>query len=249
MAPHQRRRRERAGLEALVAVDVRREEVGQLAHVRHPAGQERRERRREAAVVGREEAAVALPEREVDVARVALALVVLRDERERVALLERDLLGAVAVHGVAVGHRQRLVVAEVDLVLADDVALALGVLDVQPGAVHLQPQPAQQRLDVGGAEDGVVDVVAVGRPQPAVALGARALVRLLEEDELELGGRARGPAALGEPVELAPQDLAAATAPPACRRATPGRTAPAPCPGARCSAAACARSGRNTKSP
>ena len=143
----------------------------------------------------------------MDVARVALALVELGHERERLALQERDLLGAVAVDDVVVGHAQRLLVAEVDLVLAE-VALALGVLDEHARARHAEPDRAHDRLDHRRAEDRVVDVVGVGGPQVAPALGARRLVGLVEEDELELGARVGRPAALGEALELAAQHLA-----------------------------------------
>ena len=72
----------------------------------------------------------------MDVARVALALVELRHEGDRHALLGGDLLGAGLVDRVVVGRRQRVVVAEVDLVLAE-VALALRVLDA-----HVRRRPS-----------------------------------------------------------------------------------------------------------
>jgi hypothetical protein len=86
-------------------------------------------------------------QRQVDVARVALALVELRHERDRVALLGRELLGAVLVDRVRVGGRQRVLVGEVDLVLAE-VALALGVLDREPAAAisrRIRPSSGSSR--------------------------------------------------------------------------------------------------------
>jgi hypothetical protein len=142
----------------------------------------------------------------VDVAGVALALVVLRHVGDRHALLVGDLLGAVLVDRVLVGGPQHRAVAEVDLVLAE-VALALGVLDAHPGVVHAVADAAQQRLDAGGAEHRVVDVVEVGRVQVAVAGRRRLVVGVLEDDELELGGSHGAEAALGQPVELPAQDL------------------------------------------
>ena len=78
-------------------------------------------------VVGEHVAAALVLERAVDVAGVALALVQLGHEGDRHALLGCDLLGAGLVDHVVVGGGQRLVVVEVDLVLAE-VALALRVL-------------------------------------------------------------------------------------------------------------------------
>jgi hypothetical protein len=64
------------------------------------------------------------------------------------ALLRGDLLGAVLVDDVVVAAHIALGVAEGDLVLAQ-VALALGALRGEPGAVHVVAQPAQHRLDAG----------------------------------------------------------------------------------------------------
>ncbi len=146
-------------------------------------------------------------QREVDVARGALALVELRHVGDRHALLGGDLLGAVLVDRVLVGGLQRGAVGEVDLVLAE-VALALGVLHAQARAGHRVADAAEHRLDPGGAEDRVVDVVEVGRLEVAVVARLRLLVARLEEDELELGRGGRLEPALGEAVELAAQDLA-----------------------------------------
>ena len=66
----------------------------------------------------------------------------------------------------------------------------------------------KQRLHAGGAEHRVVDVVEVGRLEVAVALFPGLLVAVIEDHELELGAGRGDPAALGEPRELAPQDLA-----------------------------------------
>ena len=95
-------------------------------------------------------------------------------------MLGGDLLGGVLVDGVVVGRGQRVGVEEADLVLAE-VALALGALDVEPGGVHVVADVAQQRLDAGGAEDRVVDVVLVGGRQVAVALAVGLLVGVVEE--------------------------------------------------------------------
>ena len=169
-------------------------------------------------------------EREVDVARVALALVELRHEADRHALLGGDLLGAVLVDRVVVGGAQRVRVAEVDLVLAE-VALALGVLDRQPGAGHRVADPADQRLDPRGAEQRVVDVVEVGRLEVAVALAPRLLVAVAEHEELELGARRwRVQPRSASRASWRAQDLARRGDDVASRRPRRGRRGTAPSP-------------------
>lgn len=139
-------------------------------------------------------------------ARIALALVVLGHERQRDALLRRDLLGAGLVDGVVVAGGQRLVVLERDLVLAR-VAFALRRLDGEAGARHLVADAAQQRFDAAGAEHGVVDVVLVGRGQAPVAGVPGLFVGVLEDDEFEFRADVGAQSALREAVELAAQDL------------------------------------------
>ena len=141
----------------------------------------------------------------MDVAGAALALVVLRHERDRLALLGRDLLGGGLVDRVVVGRGEGVGVEEPDLVLAE-VALALGALDVEAGVVHVVADRAEQRLRPSGPHDRVVDVVLVDRREVAVVVERRLLVRRVERDELELGAGQRGPAAVGAPVQLALED-------------------------------------------
>lgn len=145
----------------------------------------------------------------MDVAGVALALVVLRHEGERVALLGGDLLGARLVDGVPVAGDEGLVVLEGDLVLAG-VALALGGLDGESGGGHLVADAAQEGFDATGTEDGVVDVVLVGGGEAAVVRVPGLLVAVVEDDELELGADVGGEAVLGEALQLAAEDLAGA---------------------------------------
>ena len=159
------------------------------------------------AVGRREDAPVRVPQAHVDVARVALALVVLGHERERAAVQVGDLLGPVLVDRMVVGHRQRVGIAEVDLVLAE-VALALGVLHTDAGPGHAEPDRADDVLDHGRAEDRVVDVVRVRGDQVVVALRPGLVEAVAEEHELELRSGLGRPSPLGQPVELAAQDLA-----------------------------------------
>ena len=102
--------------------------------------------------------------------------------------------------------RRALVVAEVDLVLAE-VALALRVLDLHPRPGHLVADPPDQRLDPRGPQQRVVDVVEVGRLEVVEALLPGLLVGVAEDDELELGSGHCGEAALRQPRQLAAQDL------------------------------------------
>ena len=146
-------------------------------------------------------------QRQVDVAGAALALVVLRHERERLAVLRGDLLGRVLVDAVVVGGHQRLVVEEADLVLAE-VALTLRALHPHPGVVHVVADVAQQRLDPARAQDRVVDVVLVRRRHLAIAGAPRVLVRGVEDDELQLGARQRGEPGIRGLGELLLQDAA-----------------------------------------
>src|SRR3989304_9591718 len=86
------------------------------------------------------------PERGVDVARVPGPRVVgLRHEGDRAPIQVRDLLRAVLVDGVTVGHRQRVGEAEVDLVLPRP-RLALRGLDLHPRTLHPVPDLANEPL-------------------------------------------------------------------------------------------------------
>ncbi len=140
-------------------------------------------------------------------AGVALPLVELRHERQRLAVQRRDLLGRGLVDRVVVGRHQRLVVEEADLVLAE-VALALRALDDHAGGVHRVADVAQQRLHPRRTQDGVVDVVLVARGEAAVAGVPGALVGVVEHDELELGAGQRDVPEVGGAGELLLEDRA-----------------------------------------
>ena len=150
------------------------------------------------------------------------------------------------VDGVVVARCEHLVVPEGDLVLAE-VALALGRLDVQPGAAMLVADPAQQRLDPAGAEQRVVDVVQVRRRQVAVAPLPGLLVLSSETtnsssvpacavNPRSAAGRAGGAGSAGARPRRRPSSSTRS----ASSSAVPG------CQGTRRSVA---RSGRRTKSP
>ncbi len=123
-APRERGRRPRLGLVALVRVDGRREHPRELA----AAARGRRPASRGTPATGAPGptashisgvVAVGVPHARVDVARrPGVVHRVLRHERDRPTVQPRDLLRAVLVDGVTVGHLHRVGVLEVDLVLA-----------------------------------------------------------------------------------------------------------------------------------
>ncbi len=167
VAPRERGRRPASRRVALVRVDRRREEDRQLLRARDLA----REPLAEERLVVRERRLVAAEERRVDVARVAdPVLERLGHEADRASVQERDLLGAVLVDRVVVGHRQRVREAEVDLLLAGP-GLALRGLHPHPGCVHAVADRAEQRLVVGRGEDVVVEDVRHRRRQARVPVG------------------------------------------------------------------------------
>ena len=110
-------------------------------------------------------------------------------------MLVGDFLGAVLVDRVVVAGDQRVVVAEPDLLLAE-VALALDALAVQARALHAEADVAQQRLHPRRRQHRVVDVVVGGGGQAGVALRPGLAVGVVEDHELELGGRDRDHAPL-----------------------------------------------------
>ena len=157
-------------------------------------------------VPGHHRRPVVFPDRQVDVAGVAFPRVRLGHERDAHALRVGDLLGPGLVDRMVVARRHGLGVPEGDLVLAQ-VALALGRLDLEARPGHAVAEPAEQRLDPGGPQDGVIDVVGVGRGEVAVPGGLRGGVGVVVHHELQLGAGHGLQAALGQPVGLGLQDL------------------------------------------
>ena len=206
------RGRERARLVALVGVHAGRVEVGELARhrelAREPLAEEGARGAERGAVPGRREERLPtalVPERRVEVEGGARrAHVVLRHERHGTAVEVRDLLGPVLVERRAVGHLERLGVAEVDLLLAS-APLALRALDGDVGRLHAVADRADQRLLLRRLEDVIVLEIAGGRRQLAIALRARRLERLLEDVELELRRGLDDEPLLRRALDLAPQ--------------------------------------------
>ena len=149
----------------------------------------------------------------------------------------RDLLRAVLEDHVVVGHRDRVRVEEVDLLLAGP-GLALRALHLDAGRLHPVPHLADERLVVGRGEDVVVEDVRDRGGEVAVVLRVRLLVGLLEEVELELRADHRREAELGGALDLAPAAPGGGRARRASRRARRRRRGRAPSPRARESGAA-----------
>ena len=214
VAPHRAGGGEGAGLEALVGVDVGGEEVGDVAGVLELAGHPLAHQLGHAELgLGVEEqrlVALQAPQRVVDMAAGAGQVVVpLGHEGDGLALQQGDLLAGVLDDAVAVGHGQRIGVAHVDLFLAR-APFALGVFHGDAGRLQVLADGAQHRLVADGLEDAVVLDVVIGRARLAVVLGVDALVALVEQVELQLGGEHALVAALGEAGDLPLEDAARA---------------------------------------
>src|SRR3984893_5558832 len=199
------RRSERARLIALVGVDRRRVEVGDLPCHGHLSREPLLKERRPLPAVRGEEIflARAVPDAGVEMERRARrAHLVFRHEGDGRALLPGDLLHAMLVEDVAVRHLEGGPVAEVDLLLPL-APLALGKLHGHAAALHVIADRTDERLFLGGLEDVVVlEVVRNGR-ELLIPLRARLVEGLAEEVELELGGGLDLPPALSRPLELA----------------------------------------------
>ena len=119
----------------------------------------------------------------------------------RTPSLERDLLDDVAERHHVVGHRQRVGVAQVDLLLA---RRALVVAELHRDA-HLFERVDGVAAKVGcGIVHGLVEVAAVvGRHRHRAVVGAR-----LEQEELDLGMHVAGEAEVAGLGQLAAQHVA-----------------------------------------
>ncbi len=144
----------------------------------------------------------------MDVARrSALVHRVLGHERDRTSELAGDLLGAVLVDDVAIGHLERVGVAQVDLVLART-GFPFRELDRDARVVHAVADRPDDVLVACRLQDVVVLHVRCVIGQAAELFRPRLLVRLFEEVELELGAALDLVAQRRGPLELAAQHLA-----------------------------------------
>jgi hypothetical protein len=107
---------------------------------------------------------------------------------------------------VAVGHRQRLGMADVDLVLAD-AAFALGRFAGDAIGRHGGAHRRQERLGEAGVEDVVVGMAVVEWGQVAVVAGKGLGIGGAVEVELQLRSERRGKAVPGQACDLSRQDV------------------------------------------
>ena len=178
-APDHVDRRPRQRGVALVAVDERGDERGQLARQLHHPGHELAELAADPVgqavllVVGQRLLAVDVPDAHVEVARRAGPGVIgLGHEGDAPAVEVGDLLRPVLEEHAPVGRLENVVVADVDLVLAGR-GLALGELDRDPRRGHLVAQQPMERLGLGRLEEVVVLVVGAEALRDAEAVARR----------------------------------------------------------------------------
>ena len=208
-APGDRGRRPALSRVALVGVDRRRDEQGELADVvSHPADEVHERVLLLAVVVDEDTLAVVVHQALVDVAGAPdVILGRLRHEARRDAIQEGDLLDAVLVDRVAVRGGDGVRVAGVDLVLPVP-GLALGELDRDACAVHATADRPEVALVHRGGEDVVVEDVGDRRGEVLEVLLPGLRVALLVEVELELGGGVGREAHLPRTLVHGDQDLA-----------------------------------------
>ena len=169
----------------------------------HPSAEEPAEQVARAVIAGEDVGgvvAVARPQAQVDVAAAArLVGLGLRHERHRDSLLLGEFLHRLLQQYMAVGHRQRVGVADVEFVLPDG-GLALRVLDRDLRLAQRPSCGADVVLDPSALQQVVVLVVPTGRRQVGVALVVGLAVAVAVEEELELARRLDGETRLRRPL-------------------------------------------------
>ena len=230
---------------ALVRVDVRSEEVRELAGALELAaevvaagrGHPQRARRRFPEQVPRR---AQVPQAAVHVTgRPGEVFAPLRHERHGDAVERGDLFCAVLEQRVPVGHLHRSGVAQVDLVLAGT-PLALAELDRDAAALHAVPDLADEPLLPGALQDVVIlHVLAVGLEVVIVLRAAPARTSRGTDVEFELRRQQRHHAPPVPRARPGPAGSGAATPRSARRRRRRRRTARARSVPATAPAAAC----------
>src|SRR5215211_6832258 len=117
---------------------------------------------------------------------VALPLVVLGHEGDRLAMLSSDLLRHRLEDRMIVGCRQGVDLPEADLMLSP-VACSPNRFDIHTCYVRHVADLPQQRLEPAASEDRVLDAVLVGGSKITIARVPGILVIGLKRHELQLG--------------------------------------------------------------
>src|SRR5215211_898397 len=117
---------------------------------------------------------------------VALPLVVLGHEGDRLAVLGGDLLRHRLEDRVIVGGSQGVDMTEADLMLSP-VTCAPDRFDIHTCCVRYVADLPQQRLEPATAKDRVVDAVLVGQSKITIVSAPGILVTGVKRDELQLG--------------------------------------------------------------
>ncbi len=131
----------------------------------------------------------------------------LRHERHRQTVLPCHLFQALLENHVPVGHRQRLGVADVQLVLAKS-PFALGVLDRNAGRLEMPPNRRCEGLRAGALEDVVILEIPADRREAGIPGPCSRAVVLLEDVVLELGSREGPKSQVARRVDLIAQKRA-----------------------------------------
>ncbi len=126
-------------------------------------------------------------------------------EGDRLAVQMGDLLGAVLVDDVPVGHLQGVGIADVDLLLARP-PFALGVLHRNRRGIEAGADCPHHRLFLAGLQDVVVLNIGAGGRKVPQALVMGAPVGLVEQVEFQLRGHQRPHVQRRKPCHLALED-------------------------------------------
>ncbi len=130
-----------------------------------------------------------------------------RHESHRLAMLPGDLLHAVLVYAVPVGHLQRLRIAQIDFRLTRP-PFALGELHGNTGPFHAVADGPDQPFLLGCLKDVVVLDIPARRLEVGIALAGDIRVAFVEEIEFQLGADLDRIARVARPRQLAFQDRA-----------------------------------------
>jgi len=130
---------------------------------------------------------------------------ILGHEGNRFAVLIRNFLHPLLKEHVHVRHGERLIVVEVDLVLAA-APFAFAALDRHSGSGHAVADDAHERLVARRLHHVIIDSVVTGWLQVTITGGESRVIGLIEQIEFQFAGAEAGEPLLVEELELLPQD-------------------------------------------